>query len=261
MAPHASQAAQPAQPHPGHPSRPAHSALSAAYGAVVERGLPVLLGAAVTLALLVVMTRLVMAPDPDLSEARAPVIMDFTKVELIEAPERRTRQLPPPPSDTPREVREVRAEPQALRDEVVIRPDLLAPRADAGLAGVRAGYDRVALSGFGAGSMTAIGPNQDRYAQPLVRVSPIYPMAARIRKITGYVLVEFDVTREGAVANARVIGSEPVGLFDKAALEAIQKWRYKPKLVDGTPQPVPNMLIKLTFDQAPDADAAMRGER
>ena len=222
-------------------------------------GVPLAMGSAVALALVLVMMRLVMPPDPDLSRARQPVIMDFTKVDVLKPAERRTRQLPPPPTDAPdRPVEEVKAEDSIPQDAVIVRPDLLARPSGQRLSGVRAGYGSVDLAGLG-GNFTAVGPNQDRYAQPLVRVAPIYPMAARIRKITGYVLVEFDVTAEGTVANPTVVGSEPSGIFDSAAIEAIRKWRYKPKVVNGQPQPVPNMLIKLTFDKMPDGQGTRRG--
>ena len=47
------------------------------------------------------------------------------------------------------------------------------------------------------------------------------------------VKVAFTITKEGRVANPRVLSSNPVGVFDKAALRAIKKWKFNPKMVDG----------------------------
>lgn len=70
---------------------------------------------------------------------------------------------------------------------------------------------------------------------PLVRVQPTYPMRAASRRIEGWVKIEFTVTASGGVANPSVAGSSPPGIFDDAALDAIKKWKFKQKIVDGSP--------------------------
>jgi periplasmic protein TonB len=67
----------------------------------------------------------------------------------------------------------------------------------------------------------------------LVRVKPNYPARAASRHIEGWVKIEFTVNPSGSVANARVIGASPPGIFDEAALDAIKKWKFKPKIVNG----------------------------
>ena len=68
---------------------------------------------------------------------------------------------------------------------------------------------------------------------PLVRIPPRYPMRAARRKIEGWVKVEFTITEEGTVKDADVIESLPSGIFDQAALRAINKWKFKAKIIDG----------------------------
>jgi periplasmic protein TonB len=68
---------------------------------------------------------------------------------------------------------------------------------------------------------------------PLARVEPKYPVRAASRHIEGWVKVEFTVSTTGKVTNAVVIGAEPDGIFDDAALEAIEKWKFKPRIVNG----------------------------
>lgn len=68
---------------------------------------------------------------------------------------------------------------------------------------------------------------------PLVRVKPKYPVRALSRHIEGWVKIEFTVSAIGTVANAVVIGASPAGIFDDAALDAIKKWTFKQKIVNG----------------------------
>jgi protein TonB len=68
------------------------------------------------------------------------------------------------------------------------------------------------------------------------KTTPRFPSRARRLDITeGTVAIEYTVSRDGSVKDPRVVESVPEGLFDKAALEAIQKWKYQPKLENGTP--------------------------
>ena len=68
---------------------------------------------------------------------------------------------------------------------------------------------------------------------PIVKVTPQYPRRALARGIEGYVLLEFTVTKTGAVENPVVVESEPSGVFDAAAIKAALRFKYKPKVVDG----------------------------
>ena len=68
---------------------------------------------------------------------------------------------------------------------------------------------------------------------PLQRVNPVYPQEARRNKIEGYVKLELVISPEGGVIGAKIMESKPKGLFDSAAVQAVYKWRFKPKTVDG----------------------------
>lgn len=69
----------------------------------------------------------------------------------------------------------------------------------------------------------------------IVRVQPAYPAAAETRGLEGWVLVEFDVRADGGVANAFVVESSSQ-IFEKASLDAVYRFRFKPRVVDGVPQ-------------------------
>lgn len=68
---------------------------------------------------------------------------------------------------------------------------------------------------------------------PRVRVEPDYPPQAIARGIEGWVQVRFTVTEIGSVRDAIVVASEPGTVFDDAALRAIARWRYNPRVVNG----------------------------
>jgi periplasmic protein TonB len=69
----------------------------------------------------------------------------------------------------------------------------------------------------------------------LAQAKPSYPMQAKSRRIEGWVTIAFTVTASGSVSNAHVVGGSPTGVFDSAGLATIQKFRFKPKMVNGNP--------------------------
>jgi protein TonB len=64
-------------------------------------------------------------------------------------------------------------------------------------------------------------------------VEPEYPLAARAQGTSGWVDLAFDVETDGAVDNVVVLKSEPKDIFDRAAVAALRKWRYRPVQRDG----------------------------
>jgi protein TonB len=76
-------------------------------------------------------------------------------------------------------------------------------------------------------------PAMDDEVIPLVRIPPKYPRAAQRRGIEGVVTVSFTITKDGQVRDPVVVKATPENMFDKAALTAILKWKFKPKVVDG----------------------------
>jgi protein TonB len=79
-------------------------------------------------------------------------------------------------------------------------------------------------------TMTA---GSDRDVIPLVRINPDYPPSALRRELEGWVQVQFTITPAGSVQDAIVVDAEPKDVFDEAALKAIVRWRYNPKVENG----------------------------
>lgn len=74
-----------------------------------------------------------------------------------------------------------------------------------------------------------------REARLLSRVDPEYPVEAMRSRQQGWVEVDFLIGADGSVGDVRVVGSRPGRIFDRAALRAIQGWRFEPRLENGQP--------------------------
>ncbi|HET6656233.1 MAG TPA: TonB family protein [Gammaproteobacteria bacterium] len=70
---------------------------------------------------------------------------------------------------------------------------------------------------------------------PVHIVPPQYPRAAARRRAEGYVVVAFTVDSNGSTSDIEIVNSEPRSLFDKAARDAVQQWRFKPYRINGKP--------------------------
>lgn len=68
---------------------------------------------------------------------------------------------------------------------------------------------------------------------PLVRIAPLYPRDAAMNGIEGWVKIELVVNADGTVRSAKAVDGKPRGVFEAAAINAIYKWKFKPKIVDG----------------------------
>jgi protein TonB len=83
---------------------------------------------------------------------------------------------------------------------------------------------------------------------PIVKVAAVYPRRAQARGIEGFVVVAFTVTKTGAVTSPVVVQAEPEGVFERAALDAVVKFKYKPRVVDGVAMSVAGVQNKISFE-------------
>jgi TonB family protein len=65
---------------------------------------------------------------------------------------------------------------------------------------------------------------------------PTYPADARRDGTEGWVRLQFTVTERGQVRDIVIVGAEPSDVFEGAAAEALQRWRFRPPVApDGQP--------------------------
>ena len=63
-------------------------------------------------------------------------------------------------------------------------------------------------------------------------VAPAYPAVAMAARVSGTVIIEATIDKEGSVTEARVLRS--IATLDQAALNAVKQWKYKPTTIDGS---------------------------
>ena len=81
----------------------------------------------------------------------------------------------------------------------------------------------------------------------IVAPDPVYPVEALRARTHGWVALEFTITATGDVSDVQVTGAKPIGVFEDAATDALSRWRFRPRFVNG--QPVSQRSrITLRFD-------------
>ena len=99
--------------------------------------------------------------------------------------------------------------------------------------------------------MPSSSPNfiaQNGQASPIVRVPPKYPVTAARDGIEGWVELSFSIDKTGRVFDAKVVQAEPKRLFNKAALKALKRWKYKPTIENGNAQIQQGQSVVLEFN-------------
>ncbi len=70
-------------------------------------------------------------------------------------------------------------------------------------------------------------------AKLIYHPDPEYPPLARMARIQGTVLLEAIIGKDGTIQNLKVISGHP--LLTRAAMEAVERWRYQPTLLNNEP--------------------------
>jgi periplasmic protein TonB len=142
-----------------------------------------------------------------------PIRIDFTRAERPEVPEKKERVKPERPLTEDRQIE--------------------LPRIGSELpqVGPAASWNNPPTVDLPPAGFPVAGRDSD--AAPLVRINPTYPPREASRGIEGWVLVQYDITASGAVTNVVAVDSEPGSAFDKAAVDAVARWRYNPSVVNG----------------------------
>ena len=152
--------------------------------------------------------------------------IDFVRLRRDSQVEAMQRRKPPPPPPAPP------PPPSKMRIETGnVNANSLAfsmPNVDLN-ASLGGGTFMGQMGGAGAGAMF------DGDIIPLQRIPPQYPRDAARNGITGWVQLEVLVNADGSVRSARVLESKPKGMFEAAAVQAVLRWKFKPKVVNGQP--------------------------
>jgi len=188
------------------------------------------LGAVITFLLFLIMQAVIANDEANIEDGVKGKLLDMVRLtddEEIQTKQRKPK--PPPPPDEP-------------------PPDLPKPTFDS--SDVSTGVDIGAVDVNVDLNVGGGGFSSDGEYLPIVKVAPVYPRRAQTRGIEGFVLLEFVVTKTGAVRDPTVIESKPPGIFDRAAMNAALKFKYKPKVVNGAAIDVAGVRNRITFELA-----------
>jgi protein TonB len=174
-----------------------------------------LASAAITFGLFWVMQALVGVAG-EMLEGKASTIVDFVRLKRDTEPELKKREIPDrkPPDEPP--------PPPQLDFSQNLNPD----DSLGDLGGLVVATVEVATDNLGTGG-------SDRDVVPLVRIEPQYPMGAKQRGVEGWVELRFRITKAGTVADIEVTASNPGTVFNRAATQAVSRWKYNPKVENG----------------------------
>ncbi|TVQ41500.1 MAG: energy transducer TonB [Wenzhouxiangella sp.] len=183
----------------------------------------VVLAIVVTLAAFYLMHVLISGTRGDAESLEPPPGIRFGPVEIDDRVETRDRRRPPPPPppDTPPPPPDM--EIAQMEQQVQDMPRLDMPPLDVPMTG----------SGPFLGAFGQVERTEEGGVVPLVRIQPQYPREAAMNQIEGWVRVEFTIDETGSVRSPRVIEARPPRVFDREAIRAILRWKFKPRVVDG----------------------------
>ena len=181
----------------------------------------------VTLGLISAMYALIKMKEPDLGASDAIKVPEFAFIPKNEDVETITAK-----PDRPDEVQEAPDIPDSD-----ITPDEVDINANLALGAVKIGIN-TSTKGFNS--------NDGEYL-PIFRAPPVYPRRAAERGLCGWVELLYTVTAAGGTRDAVVTASSS-RMFERSAVKAAEKYKYKPRQVGGKPVDVPNVPIRIKFE-------------
>lgn len=205
-----------------------------------------------TLLLFLMMQRMVLS-DGGLND----IIESERLVDFIRNPDqdmldrrRRLREPPKPPPKPPEPVQTPRMQVEQPPLAPLPKLNIAMPKLD--LARVDTGFDPAITNGVQVGK-TVGGLASKGFAGsgeviPLVRIKAQYPTSALRKGIEGWVKVKFSINQKGGVKNVRVVEAQPRRVFERSAIKAISRWKFKPKLVDGVAVERDGVLQTIRFN-------------
>lgn len=144
----------------------------------------------------------------------------------------------PEPEEPPPERVEMAAMPPPV---AAVRPPAAAPSAEQGLTLQLQGTDSASNAVVSGANLLPASIDDRSRNRP-----PVYPAEAARRRETGTVIVLIRVSSLGTTEGAEVITSSGHRSLDRAAVEAVMAWRFRPAIQDGRAVPF-EMPMRFVF--------------
>lgn len=166
------------------------------------------------------------------TESNNTQIINFVAAPKQQPVQTKNRKPPPKPQQTkaPPSAPKVNvSQPQAAQVPHlnIDIPNIGVPTPGAGGAGPYLG------SGYTSNYLS-----QNGEAIAIVPIQPTYPIQAQLNGVEGYVTIEFTIQPDGTAANPSIVKAHPRRVFNSAAIQAILRSKFKPKVVNGKAIPV-----------------------
>ena len=186
------------------------------------RALSFLLAAAVfTLGLFWLMQQMVASPDSNTKVDQNSTYIDFVRLKQDGETRRKERHKVEPPKP-----QKPKLPKQSVNEASTPTPQMAVnmPQLDLDLSISQQSLLGDAVVGMGFGDSDVI---------PLVRMSAQYPQRAIRQKIEGYVTARLQINAEGTVDSVEIVEAQPRGVFEREAVRALYRYKFKPKMEDG----------------------------
>jgi periplasmic protein TonB len=183
-----------------------------------------LLAIAVTGVLFFSLSQMIAPKESSTLSKTAPLQFDFIRHKESSELKRKSRPKPKKPKIAPEPKVEKLAIKNSVQEKFKNSPkmSLDLPKMNFSLSGDT--FLGNAFVGSGITDMALI---------PLVQIPPRYPKKAKRLKKEGYVKVLLKISAQGLVREAQILEAKPKGYFEKEALRAVKKYKYKPKIENG----------------------------
>ncbi|MGR6870812.1 energy transducer TonB [Pseudomonas sp. HK3] len=197
-------------------------------------GFAMAVAAGVTFCVALMMQGLISSGGSVLQDNDLGKLVEFVHVQQddeVRTKDRQPKKPPVPPQEPPK--------PE------MSKPDFDRSSSDMEIGGLDLGADLSVDAGLG-------GSTGDGEYLPIVKVAPQYPRRAAQKGIEGYVVLEFTVSKLGTVVDPKVIEADPPNIFNRAAISAAKKFKYKPKIENGEAVEVTGIrnIIRFELDKS-----------
>jgi protein TonB len=183
-----------------------------------------LLAVGVTFGLFLFMFKLISSGGNNNEEMEAIAGIHFGPVDIpddVLTKNRRIPKKPPPPKNPPPPPK---MQVSKMDQTVQNMPQLDIPNLDVPVSGGEGMY---------IGNFAGVDKTEEGDIIPIVVIRPMYPRDAAMKGQEGWVKVEFIITAIGTVKSPRVVDAKPARVFNREAIRAILKWKFKPRVIDG----------------------------
>lgn len=199
------------------------------------------LAVAVTFGLFLLMHKLISSGGADRAELEAIAGIHFGKVEIPDEITTRSRRKPPKPEPQKEPPPPPKMQVSKVDQQVQDLPQMDLPSLDVPMVGG---------AGMFIGNFQQVDHKAEGDIIPVVVIRPMYPREAAMTGTEGWVKVEFTITEAGTVKDPRVIDANPPRIFNREAIRAILKWKFKPRVVEGVAvERLATQVIDFTLDE------------